>query len=649
MAALAINLSLLFILLFCLRLFNCCIRWSTVVQDFYQGGFSFYDDVEVPEASRGDGRKEYSRGVVNNRLDSLLAASRRIWLPATASSWLAILCLAVDASALSAFSFAAETPISSNAETLSWGEFLVFIIHRISQVVMLDSSLIPYQPVFYACCTVAFLSAPLGIYILAKDKRDNSIPQILFQIIANLLLFPIACALFSILACEYHSDGPPTLPKWDNMVCWHDTHAGLVVLGLSALVIYYLTAIMVMARVVRSVIDEAELVAREGPNALYFQPQFTVWYYQLRIVASFLVTYWAGGQYPRGIVASGVGVMILIMISYNHVSRPCNADVYNTMRTYSLFLPLSIDICALCSLILPAWKTIGQWILLAAGGIWVISVVYHYSSEYACTFCISPDDYNSDLHEVTVVGVSSTGTRHNLSGTRSRPSEPLPGSVSDSFAHTMTGGAVSTRNRSDSDAGDYYNGYRGRSSSTAASVAGSNATMVPGTNKSRASAISITSHTKTVKNSPRHGDDGTTGGSGVVGSVSTHRRQGSVSGGAGSSSWKASSIGDEGKMPLLKMPKDSQNKQAHSSRRRLSSGRRLSSAGEGRGRSSSSAECHPRSDSPDLVRDDESFVTPPQTSSIAEDMPPTLVIDEDKLPVKQANVNGAVVKYKDLG
>ena len=85
--------------------------------------------------------------------------------------------------------------------------------------------------------------------------------------------------------------------------------------GMVAFLLYYLTDALLLARLVRSIIDDTEFAEREGESAIYTDNRFMVFYFQAKICVSFVVSYWGTGAYSAWIVIISIFVLLLGLMS----------------------------------------------------------------------------------------------------------------------------------------------------------------------------------------------------------------------------------------------------------------------------------------------------------------------------------------------
>jgi hypothetical protein len=407
-AAISINLVLGFCFLCCLRLFNLCIKYTGALKGLYDEHVAMDDaDDEADEAqsgSRSDMRRRAAVESIRNirRLQAQrIAESRRMWLPRTVSAWIALMIIIFDACAFAAFSFAASSPISS-FDHHSTPEIFVMVVRTVAKAILLQFTEESFAYTFWTAVALAFIALPVSIYVIVKDSSDNTFMAVLSQILGSVLLFPISSTILSVLSCDYdprHS--APVLAAYPQMLCWHQEHIIMVSVGLAVFVLYYTVVALMLARLIRAIIDDKSQILRDGGStAIYFDNRFTVFYFQAKVCTAFVVAYWGTGRYTPWIVIIAIFVLLLGLMSYNVHSRPSNIDVLNSLRTYSLAFALVINVCACISIVTENRARVGHWLVLAGTIGWAIVCFSHYVTQYGgcpeCQLFEPPDDNVAD-------------------------------------------------------------------------------------------------------------------------------------------------------------------------------------------------------------------------------------------------------------
>lgn len=369
-AALAINGTLLFCFLCCFRLFNCCIRYAGALKEYYDGdaGVDMEEDDEQPAVQRAHqtlGKPtQLKKANVDAELENIrrlriiraqqIAGSRRMWMPRSLNAYLTLFTLLVDGSALAAFSFSSSTPIASST-TFSLSNAFVTLVRSVAKSFLFQFTDESFRWTFWMALLMAVATIIVGIYVLIKDSKENSIPSLLFQVLGTVLLFPICSTLTSVLSCTYPEtstgDGQPYLAVLPSITCWESQHSGMVGGAMVVFVFYYLVDALLLARLVRSIIDDTDFAEREGQTAIYTDNRFMVFYFQAKICVSFVVAYWGTGdkRYSPWIVIVTIFILLCGLITYNYYSRPSNVDILNSLRTYTFVFALVINVCAIIS------------------------------------------------------------------------------------------------------------------------------------------------------------------------------------------------------------------------------------------------------------------------------------------------------------
>ncbi len=165
-------------------------------------------------------------------------------------------------------------------------------------------------------------------------------------------------------------------------------------------VLYYILDALLLARLIRSIIDESDFAEREGATAIYTDNRFMVFYFQAKVCVSFVVSYWGTGDYSSWIVILAIFVLLCGLIAYNYIARPSNVDVLNSMRTYTLSFALVINACAIVSVASQNWNMIGHWLVFAGVLLWFVCVLFHFCTEYGWMECrMFEPDADGDMSE----------------------------------------------------------------------------------------------------------------------------------------------------------------------------------------------------------------------------------------------------------
>jgi len=384
-AALAINLSLGLCFVCCLRLFSCCIRYAGAFRELLDpdAEVSEQADTEASTYASGSIRLEAMRRL---RLlkEQQIAGSRRLWLPRSVYAYVTLLALFVDSAAFAAFSFTTVTQLNSSAHNAA-GTFTE-IVRRIAKAFLLDFSDRSYSWTFWTAVGIALFTVGMGIYVLVKDSRSNSPPAIIFQIFGMVLLFPICTTLLSVLSCRYN-DNESFLAVLPSVKCWEGRHVTMVAVGLITFLFYYTVDAMLLARLIRSIIDADDVAIKEGENAIYTDNGFTVSYFQAKVCISFVVSYWGIDGYSPWICAIFIFIVLLCLVLYSVRTRPSNVDVLNSIRTYSFTFSLMVSICALLSLSSRIFAERSHWFVFAGVLAWLVFVLAHFCTQYGCMEC----------------------------------------------------------------------------------------------------------------------------------------------------------------------------------------------------------------------------------------------------------------------